>query len=138
MTPQKPRKKAELPEEERERRSELAKKLHAEGKFGGNQKGAGRPPKERASKYIAEKVAEDAEAIRKALKSGLKDKSASVRIKAALALLEIEREERDYKDKREDRIYDELSREELVKELGSRLPELERAGLNIGNLGRGT
>lgn len=50
--------------EERERRSTQAKRLNAEGKFGGKQRGSGRPSKLRTklSKEVAELIAGMSEA----------------------------------------------------------------------------
>lgn len=126
--------KMQLSEEERQRRSELAKKLHAEKKFGGNQKGSGRPKKERAQEAVAEKVREEASEIFRALKAALKSNSPSVRLKAALAMLEIETKEEEYKIKEEQRQFDNLSKERMLELIEERIKVLKEQGVEIPGL----
>src|SRR5438552_18397514 len=109
------KRKMELSEEEKKRRSELAKSLHKDGKFGGIQKGAGRPRKQRASEVVAEGVREDGNKILKALREALSSKSPSIKLKAALAMLQIERDESEFKIKEEQREYDSMGKEALLE-----------------------
>lgn len=126
------RKKLQVSEQERKRRSELAKKLNKEGKFGGKQEGAGRPAKQRAQEIVAEKIQAEANNIFKALKAALTDEKApSIRLKAALEMLNIEQREYDYKAREENRLYDNLSKEALLKLIVQRFAELEAAGVDI-------
>lgn len=123
-----------ISEEERQRRSERAKQLVKQGKIGGVQKGAGRPKKERASEVVAEKIREDGERIYRALRKALNSKSDSVALKAALAMIQIEREEEEYQAKEEQRMYENLSREKLLEMVGQHIKKLEESGIDVRNL----
>ena len=124
----------QLSEEERKRRSELAKKLHKKGQFGGNQKGAGRPKKERAQEVVAEKIKEEADSIFKALKDALKSDSPTTKLKAALAMLEIETKEREHMIKEEQREFDNLSKEAMLELIEQRIKQLKEDGVDIPGL----
>jgi hypothetical protein len=50
------RSKLALTDLERERRRRLARELHAQGKFGGRQRGAGRPPRQAKSGLTPERL----------------------------------------------------------------------------------
>lgn len=123
-----------ISEEERKRRSERARQLVKQGKIGGVQKGAGRPKKERASEVVAEKIREDGERIYRALRKALNSKSDSVALKAALAMIQIEREEEEYQAKEEQRMYENLSREKLLEMVGQHIKKLEESGIDVRNL----
>lgn len=123
-----------ISEEERQRRSERARQLVKQGKIGGVQKGAGRPKKERASEVVAEKIREDGERIYRALRKALNSKSDSVALKAALAMIQIEREEEEYQAKEEQRMYENLSREKLLEMVGQHIKKLEESGVDVKNL----
>ncbi len=124
----------ELSAEERKRRSDLAKKLNREKKFGGKQEGAGRPKKQRASEVVAEGIREDGEKILGALRTALKAASPSVRLKAALAMLDIERKEFDLQMREEQRAYDNLSREKMLELVHERVQLLKEQGIDIGEI----
>lgn len=123
-----------ISEEERQRRSERARQLVKQGKIGGVQKGAGRPKKERASEVVAEKIREDGERIYRALRKALNSKSDSVALKAALAMIQIEREEEEYQAKEEQRMYENLSREKLLEMVGQHIKKLEESGIDVKKL----
>jgi hypothetical protein len=83
-----------ISEQERKRRSELAKKLVAEGRIGGN-RGGGRPKKKTATDIVAEKIADEADSIYQALQDGIdpmKEKSATRRAQNAQRMLQFEME----------------------------------------------
>lgn len=120
--------KLNIDEAERKRRSELAKKLHKEGVFGGKQRGAGRPKKERAQEYVAEAVRDEAENIVKALKAALAAGQPSTRLKAALAMLDIEQREHEFVMRQEQRAYDNLSRDKLLSLIHARIALLNKTG----------
>jgi thioredoxin-like negative regulator of GroEL len=125
------KRKMNLSPEERLRRSEQAKKQVAEGKIGGKQKGAGRPKTKRAQEHVAEKIRDDAEAIYKALKAALQAESDQTKLKAALAMLDIETKESDHKMKEEQRAYDNMDRENLTRLIKEKLAQLEQAGITF-------
>lgn len=120
-----------LSEEERKRRSELAKQLHQKGQFGGKQQGAGRPKKERAQEEVAELIRDEGQSIFKALKDALKSDSPSIKLKAALAMLDIETKEAEHKIKEEQRMYDNASKDKLLELISERMKQLSDAGVNI-------
>jgi hypothetical protein len=120
-----------ISEEERKRRSERAKAQVAKGQLGGKQKGAGRPKKQRAQEHVAERIKEEGDSIFKALKDALKSESASIKLKAALAMLEVENKEEDFQRKEQDRMYDELDRAQLIELLHTRIADLEKEGVRI-------
>jgi hypothetical protein len=124
----------QLSDEERERRSKLAKRLHSAGRFGGVQKGSGRPRKERAQEQVAERVREDADEIYKALKASLKSSSPSIKLKAALAMLDIETKEEEFKIKEEQRQFDNLSKDRMLEMIAERIAELKEQGMEIPGL----
>jgi hypothetical protein len=84
----------ELSDEERKRRSDQAKRLVAQGKFGGKQPGSGRPRKKRASELVAERVSQHATEIWNELWDLRNDKSSAIRLKALVEMLDIEERER--------------------------------------------
>lgn len=121
----------ELSPEERKRRSDLAKKLAEEGKIGGKQKGAGRPKKERAQEQVAKKIRDEGDAIFRALKSALSSDSGATKLKAALAMLDIEMREVDYKAKEIQRVYDNLDRQQMLDLARERIALLKERGINF-------
>ncbi len=128
-----PRKKMELTEAQRKERSDRAKALHEKGVFGGAQKGAGRPSK-RAQSQVVDGIRQEGENIFKALKAALKDDSNTVKLKAALAMLEIERAEEKQIAADENRRYENMSKELLLEALKERVQELKGSGINIEEL----
>jgi hypothetical protein len=125
----KERKKMELSPEEKKRRSELAKKLHEEGKFGGPQKNAGRPKKDRAQEVVAEKIRDSGNEIFNALKSALESDSPSVKLKAALAMLDVENSEVEHQRKEAKEDFEDATKEELIQFIIPKLKEFVEAGL---------
>ena len=92
------RKKRELTPQAREKLSRLAKERHAAGKFGGREFGrlGGRPRKERAARRVAEaaEAEENARRIIAVFKDAIApDQPMSIRLKAASAWLDVERQE---------------------------------------------
>lgn len=120
-----------LSPEERLRRSEQAKKQVAEGKLGGKQKGQGRPKQARAQEHVAAEIRNDAQKIISALRSALKAESPSIKLKAALAMLEIERSETDYQDHQEQRKYDNMDRGKILELIEKRIAQLNTAGVKV-------
>lgn len=123
-----------ISEEDRIRRSELARKLNRDGKFGGKQRGAGRPKKQRAQETVAEKIGKEGDSIFTALKSALNSESPSIKLKAALAMLDIETKEEQLQMQEEQRMYDNLSKEKLLELVQQRLIQLGKSGAQIPGL----
>ena len=123
----------EISDAERERRRALAKELHAKGKFGGPQKGSGRPKNARAQEVVAEQVRRDASNIVAALRDALNNGKPNERLKAALAMLDIETKETELKIKEEQRAYDNFSKERLIGLVEERLAILKKAGIDLDN-----
>jgi broad specificity phosphatase PhoE len=120
--------KLNISDEERQRRSELAKRLHAQGQFGGRQPGSGRPRKKRAAEVVAEGAAERGEQILQVFDDAMSSKQpASVRVKAATELLKIEHSEAELKIK-ENQALDGMSNEQLVALIAERFGRLQSAG----------
>lgn len=123
-------------DEERARRSELAKQLHSKvvdpttGRraFGGRQPGAGRPRRVRAAELVAEEAKKSATEIVSALKDALDaGNPASIRVNAAKTWLEIENREADLQLK-EDRDFATLSDEELAMRVAEGFMRLSSSG----------
>lgn len=134
-------KKLQLSEKEIQRRKDLARKLREEGKFGGAQRGSGRPKGKRASEIVAEGIREDATKILSALRVALKSNSPTVKLKAALAMLDIEAKETSLQLKEEKQAYENMSRDKLLELIGERFKQLEKEGVNVeaiilGRVGR--
>lgn len=108
----------ELSEAERLRRSEVAKRLHAEGKFGGPQPGSGRPRKPRASEVVAEKAREHGELIANTYLEVLQSTqvSAQVKLQASRDWLGVEHQEVDL-ERKEERDLESLRKDELIEQL---------------------
>lgn len=120
---------ADVSPEESQRRSELAKRLHAEGKLGGKEFGklGGRPRKKRAAEIVAEKAADEAQLIVDAYIDALKSDNMNVRLQAARDWLGVELKEAELQLK-EDRDFNKLNKDEIIGELVELFPEL---GLTI-------
>lgn len=126
----------ELSVEERQRRSDLAKRLRSEGKLGGpkSKENAGRPRVKRASELVAEGIREDAPKILKALRMALAADSPSVKLKAALEMLNIEREETKIQLKEEKQAYENMDRDKLLGLIGERFKQLKKEGVDVEQL----
>jgi len=133
MADKKPRK-MNISDEERERRRQNALELRAQGKLGGAQKGAGRPKKDRAQTAVAEKVKEDGDKIYKTLAYLLLNGSDAVRLKSALAMLEIEAKENDIQMKEAEKDYENKSRDDLLLMLKERFETLRESGVDIDGI----
>lgn len=128
--------KRELTPEERARRSELARRLHAEGKFGGPQPGSGRPRKQRAAQMVAEaaKERENAQLMIQALRDGLDPEKSSLptRLQATRDWIKIEKDE-DELQMKEEIAFEGLQRDQIARELAERLSKLVESGhLDVG------
>jgi hypothetical protein len=124
-----------ISDEERERRRELARKLHKEGKFGGKQEGAGRPKKARAQEAVADRIAQEGETIFLALEEALSSDSPSVKLKAALAMLDIENKEVDHQRKVNQDEFEDATKEELIAFITTTAQKLKEAGITLFNPG---
>lgn len=118
----------QISEEERKRRSQMARELHAQGKFGGRQPGSGRPKKKRASEIVAEQARVEAENIIEVFRDSIRsDNPASVRLNAAREWLKIEQAEADLQ-LREERQLEGLSTTQLVEMIMGRLVRVQEFG----------
>lgn len=119
----------DISDEERLRRSERMRQLHAEGRAGAEfGKLGGRPKKPRMSEIVAEKAREDAEAFYQRLKEiGLYDESSMASIQAIRQVREMEEQERKIEVEQEVR-YEQLKRAELEQIVIGNLFELIRTG----------
>lgn len=114
--------------EERKRRSDLAKRLVAEGKIGGAGRGQGRKRIPRASEIAAEKARAHAPEIVQAYIDALDpSQPAATRIKAADSWLRLEQTEADLQ-LREKRQLEALSTNDLIGEITERFSAIRRAG----------
>jgi hypothetical protein len=118
----------QISDEERKRRSQMARELHAQGKFGGRQPGSGRPKKKRASEIVAEQARVEAENIIEVFRDSIRsDNPASVRLNAAREWLKIEQSEADLQ-LREERQLEGLSTNQLVEMIMGRLTRVQEFG----------
>jgi len=111
------KKKRNLSPETRQRLSEAAKQRHAEGRLGGAKFGrmGGRPRKERAASHVAEEARKEARRIVQVFKDATDESQPiSVRLKAAQAWIEIEREDDKLTLQEETADAKQMSREELI------------------------
>lgn len=104
-------------EEERRVRSERAIQLHAEGKLGGPQPGAGRPRKPRMTDAVLEHFQENLPLVIRAIESNLRSKNKAQRERAAEFLITLEQTEdkrlRDARGAGKDPT--QMTREELIE-----------------------
>jgi hypothetical protein len=114
--------------ERRKKQSELAKQLVAEGKIGGAGRGQGRKPQKRASDLVAEKTAEEADAIFNRLMEIVRDGNDANSRAAAADLLRNEREVIE-RQLQEDKRLDDLRRDELLALVAGTFIELREAGV---------
>lgn len=108
-------------------RSERAKALHAQGKFGGPQPGSGRPRKKRASEVIAEQVADEAQLFYDRLITIARSGNDTNAMTAINNLLKIEEVEQVRKDKDKERVED-MARDELLILVATKIQELAESG----------
>lgn len=125
----------DIDETERARRSELAKQLHQKrdpvtGRrlFGGNQQGAGRPKKKRATEIINDQIEKNALHYFQRLHDiAMSKKADAVSIQAIQQLIGIANKETDVQA-REDHNLDNTSTEDLVEIVASRYARLIESG----------
>lgn len=108
-------------------RSERAKALHAEGKFGGPQPGSGRPRKKRASEVIAEQVADEAQTFYDRLMTIARHGNDTNALASIRDLLKIEEAEQIRKDRDKERVED-MARDELLILVAGKIQELAESG----------
>lgn len=116
--------------EERRRRSEMAKKLHAEGKLGGKdigRRGGLAPKKKRAGAYVREKAQKNPAQIWRALAAGLQSPDPETQRKAAMAILEVERKDEEL-SLAEAVAYEKMRQDELIERVIGSLSKLGLAG----------
>ena len=119
-------KKRELSPEARDKLSRLAKERHARGEFGGPKFGrmGGRPRKKRVAERVAEAAQRDemARDIIKVFQDAIDDSQPiSIRLKGAMALHEIERDEARTVLKEVEQDAKQHSRDELISILSDKL-----------------
>jgi hypothetical protein len=132
---------ASVSEEERQRRSELAKQLNStphpddpnRRKFGGPQPGSGRPKTKRASTMVAEKAAQHADEIVKAFRRGVNSQDERTAVMAAERWVNLEQKEASIQMEEEKHIED-LDRGELVRMLAEGFAKLQSAGVHVMEL----
>jgi hypothetical protein len=121
-----------ITEEERERRRQNMLKLHDEGRAGGQYgKMGGRPRKPRASEYVAERVAQDAEDMYERMRQIVLEGSEKNAGAVWKELMKIEEQERKITVEEEDRI-DQLNRDKLLELVQAQFSELAAAGTLTG------
>jgi hypothetical protein len=125
--------KQSITEEERKRRSELAKKMHKDGVFGGAGKGQGRKKKETANEKASREAARNSQKIVDAIIDALENGKPGEKLKAAQLWLEIEAREIDRKVKQEHSQLESASKDELIKFIIGKMSELKASGLEIPN-----
>lgn len=114
--------------EERQRRSELAKKLHAEGKFGGPGRGQGRPRNRRASEVAAEKISAEGEMIADRLIEIIREGGLSISRAAIMDAMKIEEQERSIAAQENEQI-NAMKRDELLAHVVAQLEALQASGV---------
>jgi hypothetical protein len=124
---------AELSEEERKRRSELASKLNQDGKFGGAGMGQGRKKKQTANEKAAQEAARNGQKIVDAILETLDKGKPGEKLKAAALWLEIEAREVDRTDKRKQHELDSASKDDLIKFIVGQMAELKKQGIEVPN-----
>lgn len=122
-----------ISEEERRRRSERAKSLHKQGKFGGPNQGQGRKKKVSANEKAAEEAARNSHKIIEAIVDALENGRTSEKLKAVQLWLEIEARELDKKEKKELDQLENASKDELIKFVIDKMAELQSRGIAVPN-----
>lgn len=122
----------QISDEERQRRSELATRLHAEGKLGGSENGkkGGRPRAKSITEAVIEEFRDDVEPVISALKVGLRSESDSTRVRAVQVLTNLEQqmEDRLLKARGGGKPLEEMSREELQATILEGVRRLQEQG----------
>lgn len=117
-----------------EKQRELARRLVEEGKFGGANRGQGRPRKPRASEKVAELVAGDGKRIYDRLMSILENGTDSNSILAVRELRAIEENERKIVDQEEEQAIENLKKDQLLALVVGKLLELGDKGVIPGDV----
>lgn len=127
----------DITEEERKRRSENMKRLHAEGRAGGSEFGrlGGRPKQKRISEILSEKAQKEAEQIWERLRLILyEEKSNKIFLDAFKEIRIMEEQERKIEVEEEVR-YEQLKHNELAELVIGNLFELVRGGqIDLGEI----
>jgi hypothetical protein len=125
----------QISEEERLRRSERMKQLHAEGRAGAEYgKLGGRPRKKRASEYAAEKAAEKGKEIWERLISIVESDNDKTALDAIKHIYALEEQERKVEVEEEVR-YEQLKHADLAELVIANLFELVRTGqVDLGEI----
>jgi len=130
------KKKINISEEERQRRSERAKEMVKKGIIGGDRRseGAGRPKVKKATEKVAEEADRNASKMVKELKDVLENGKPSEKLKAIDLWLSIAIKEEEKRDKKELEQIKNASREELIKLVGQQIIPLLQSGIKIPGL----
>lgn len=119
-----------LSPEERQRRSDLMRRMHAEGKIDpvASGKKGGRPRKVRASEKMAELAASEAQTFFDRMMEIIRHGSDTNARAAIMDLMKLEEQEREIESEEESRV-DQLKRDELISLVAQQLEGLRAAGI---------
>lgn len=119
-------------EEERKRRSQLARRLHEQGRFGGPEFGAmgGRPRKPSVNEHLIEHFRERSDLIVRAVESNLRSKNKAHRMRAAefVSKLELEHDKAQREARGQGKTPEEMTKEELQEFVAAALTARIEAG----------
>ena len=122
-----------LSEEEKKRRSELAKSLNQDGKFGGSGMNQGRKKKQTANEKASLEAARNGQKIVDAILDALENGKTGEKLKAAQMWLEIEAKELDRNERKKQHQLDEASKDDLIKFIVSNMAQLKSKGIEVPN-----
>lgn len=122
-----------ISEEERKRRSKLAKKLNEKGEFGGAGMGQGRKKKQTANEKAAVEAARNAQKIVDAILDTIENGKPGEKLKAAALWLEIEARETDRIDRKKQSELDSASKDDLIKYIVGQMAQLQEKGIQVPN-----
>jgi hypothetical protein len=122
-----------ISEEERERRSKLAKELNNRGDFGGAGMGQGRKKKQTANEKAALEAARNGQKIVDAILHTLENGKTGEKLKAAALWLEIEAREVERNDKKKQHELDVASKDDLIKYIVGQMAQLKQQGIEVPN-----
>jgi hypothetical protein len=136
MSQEKPRKKINISDEERERRRKRAQEMVKKGIIGGDRRseGSGRPKVKKATEKLAEEADKNAARMIKELKNVLENGKPAEKLKAIDLWLSIAMKEDEKKEKRELEKIKNASREELLQLVGQQIIPLIQSGIKIPGL----
>lgn len=120
----KPKRKVNISDEERRRRSERMQRMRKEGKVGPQfGKLGGRPRKVRASELIAEEASKNRKKIAQVLEDAIDpEQPITVRMKGVQMITDIESKERSM-EMAEDEHYAKMNKDEMIDEMAQKLKE---------------